>query len=147
ESFEVRESHECWTQRIENWFPFGFRAYSLLECRRIFEKFGTFNYPGCPTDNVRVPGMRYLAILGCSVAVAAITITLFFVPTLKQRTSALTGTVITADGRPIAGIQVYGSPGKCCPVSRDLTRTNNFGVFRLERPGSVIHISDSVQNR
>lgn len=54
----------------------------------------------------------------------------------------IVGTVTARDGKPIAGVSIYGSEWKtCCPNQRDFTTTDENGQFRLEHPGAVIHFS------
>lgn len=63
-------------------------------------------------------------------------------PFLAQTESPVKGIVVTADGKPLGGVVVYGSVWKrCCPYQQDKTVTNDKGEFRLEHPGSVIHLS------
>jgi hypothetical protein len=67
-------------------------------------------------------------------------VVLFLVPALLgQADQPIQGIVVTQDGQPIAGVSVYGSLGKCCPVQREQTTTDKNGAFRLQRPGTVIH--------
>ena len=59
-----------------------------------------------------------------------------------QTTPAISGTVKTREGQPLAGVLVYGSMSKtCCPFKREQTATNSEGQFLLEQPGRVIHLS------
>lgn len=63
---------------------------------------------------------------------------------LAQTKSALEGVVVTADGKPVAGVTVYGSVWKrCCPYQRDEVKTDDKGKFHLEHPGAVLHFSKS----
>jgi hypothetical protein len=64
-----------------------------------------------------------------------------------QTESAVKGIVVTADGKPLGGVMVYGGVWKrCCPYQQDKVVTNDKGEFRLEHPGSVIHLSkESLQ--
>jgi hypothetical protein len=68
---------------------------------------------------------------------------LVFVTTsaLAQADFRVSGAITTKDGRPIAGVLVYGSLGKCCPSQREQFTTGEDGAFRLEHPGVVIHLS------
>jgi hypothetical protein len=57
-----------------------------------------------------------------------------------QAGPSITGTVVTENGQPIAGVVVYGSIGKtCCPYKRQEVTTNEKGEFLLGQPGAVIH--------
>jgi hypothetical protein len=49
------------------------------------------------------------------------------------------GVVVASDGRPIDGVTVYGSNGRCCPFMSERVETDNAGSFRLEEPVKVIH--------
>jgi uncharacterized GH25 family protein len=61
---------------------------------------------------------------------------------LAQADYPLTGVVTTKEGKPIAGVTVYGSMSKdCCPFKRDQATTDQNGQFRIEHPGGVIHFS------
>jgi hypothetical protein len=53
----------------------------------------------------------------------------------------IVGVVATKDGKPVAGVFVYGSDWTCCPPQQDAATTDENGSFRLERPGAVIHFS------
>jgi len=53
----------------------------------------------------------------------------------------IVGVVATKDGKPLPGMRVYGSEWTCCPRQQDAATTDENGVFRLERPGAVIHLS------
>jgi hypothetical protein len=62
---------------------------------------------------------------------------------LAQADHPLTGIVTTKEGKPIAGVTVYGSMSKaCCPFKREQTTTDQNGQFRIEHPGAVIHFSN-----
>ena len=61
-----------------------------------------------------------------------------------QTNSAVSGTVTTRGGEPVAGVLVYGSMSTtCCPFKREQITTNPEGHFRLEQPGRVVHFSRS----
>lgn len=61
-----------------------------------------------------------------------------------QTNSAISGTVTTRDGQPVANVLVYGSMSTtCCPFKREQATTNSEGHFRLEQPGRVVHFSQS----
>lgn len=47
------------------------------------------------------------------------------------------GVVVTLGGTPISGVKVYGSTG--ISVTRELTKTDDAGHFRLDHPGAVLH--------
>lgn len=68
-------------------------------------------------------------------------------PTLAQNPLPITGTVITEDGQPIAGVIVQGSLWKsCCPAQQDSATSDEKGEFRLEHGGLVIHfLKDNLQ--
>jgi hypothetical protein len=51
----------------------------------------------------------------------------------------ITGRVAGRDGAPVAKVIVSGSEWKCCPVQRDIVKTDDSGSFRLEHPGRVLH--------
>jgi hypothetical protein len=69
---------------------------------------------------------------------------LFASSVLGQTSSAISGTVRTKSGQPVAGVLVYGSMSTtCCPFKREQTTTNSEGYFRLEQPGRVVHFSQS----
>jgi hypothetical protein len=72
---------------------------------------------------------------------------LFLAPAvLGQADTPIQGTVVTREGKPIEGVHVYGSQGRCCPVWGEQTVTNKEGQFRLERPETVIHFfQESLQ--
>jgi hypothetical protein len=55
--------------------------------------------------------------------------------------SALSGNVTDANGHPLGGVHIWGSPGECCPVKSDTAETSSTGDFRIGRPGQVIHVS------
>lgn len=57
----------------------------------------------------------------------------------SARETGLQGTVTDSQGKPLAGVHVQGSPGKCCPSDSESTESNSFGKFQLQRPGQVIH--------
>lgn len=63
--------------------------------------------------------------------------------------ATLQGTVTSSDGRPLAGVVVYGSLSKtCCPFKRESTITDESGQFRLENPGDVVHfVKEGLQPR
>ena|SRR6185437_6714157 len=71
----------------------------------------------------------------------------FASPTLAQTAFPITGTVVTDDGQPVAGVVVQGSVWKsCCPVQQDLVTSDKKGEFRLEHGGTVIHfLKDDLQ--
>lgn len=59
---------------------------------------------------------------------------------LSQAGSPLSGTVVAKDGKPVSGVVVAGSIWKdCCPVRRDIVKTDGDGDFRIEHPGAVLH--------
>jgi hypothetical protein len=61
-------------------------------------------------------------------------------PVLPQRPSALSGTVVTKDDKPVAAVAVVGSIWKdCCPAQRDKVNSDGRGDFRIEHPGAVLH--------
>jgi hypothetical protein len=61
---------------------------------------------------------------------------------LAQADYPVTGIVTTKEGKPIAGVTVYGSVSKtCCPFKREQATTDQNGQFRIEHPGAVIHFS------
>lgn len=64
-----------------------------------------------------------------------------FLPQSRAQTeSRLHGVVVTADGKPLGGVAVYGSVWKlCCPREQDKAKTNEKGEFVLEHPGVVVH--------
>jgi hypothetical protein len=53
----------------------------------------------------------------------------------------IVGIAATKDGKPVAGVYVYGSQWTCCPPQQDTATTDENGGFRLERPGAIIHFS------
>jgi len=59
------------------------------------------------------------------------------------------GTVTTREGKPAAGVLVYGSEWSCCPAKQDRMTTDKNGSFRIEHPGAVLHFrpSDTFQPR
>lgn len=71
----------------------------------------------------------------------------FASPTLAQSALPLTGTVVTDDGLPMAGVMVQGRLWKdCCPAQQDSATSNEKGEFRLEHGGLVIHfLKDNLQ--
>jgi hypothetical protein len=61
---------------------------------------------------------------------------------LGQSKQSMKGLVVTKDGKPIAGVLVYGSVWKrCCPYQQDKVTTDGKGEFLLEHPGSVVHFT------
>lgn len=59
-----------------------------------------------------------------------------------QAEQALEGVVVTADGKPLAGVAVLGSRGKrCCPFQHEMADTDEKGAFVLKHPGAVVHFS------
>lgn len=66
---------------------------------------------------------------------------LAFAASLSPQTKpAITGVIVAKDGRPIAGVQVWGSAWKdCCPVQYDQTTTGDQGKFVLEHRAAVVH--------
>lgn len=68
-------------------------------------------------------------------------------PTLPQNALPITGTVVTDDGQPIAGVMVQGELWKtCCPAQQDSATSDEKGEFRLEHGGPVIHfLKDNLQ--
>ncbi|MGB7330195.1 MAG: carboxypeptidase-like regulatory domain-containing protein [Terriglobales bacterium] len=54
--------------------------------------------------------------------------------------AALSGKVTDANGKPLAGVDVQGSSGKCCPVKKDSAKTDPMGDFHLDRAGQVIRV-------
>lgn len=80
---------------------------------------------------------RAIISLRCLVVTLGFLISL---PNLCQSETPLAGTVTTKDGRPTAGVEVFGSTSKVSyPVTREETKTDSEGHFRLEHPGEVIH--------
>lgn len=59
----------------------------------------------------------------------------------------ISGTVTTADGRPAAGVDVFGSEWTCCPTKHDDVKTDQSGSFRIEHPGEVLHFFDGMQTQ
>jgi hypothetical protein len=51
----------------------------------------------------------------------------------------IAGRVAGSDGAPVAKVIVSGSEWKCCPVQRDIVKTDDSGSFRIEHPGTVLH--------
>ncbi|MFZ0466489.1 MAG: carboxypeptidase-like regulatory domain-containing protein [Candidatus Acidiferrales bacterium] len=61
---------------------------------------------------------------------------------IGQATSQIHGTVLTKDGRPLAGAYVLGSEWKnCCPVQYDHMTTGAEGEFTLAHRVPVIHFT------
>jgi hypothetical protein len=51
------------------------------------------------------------------------------------------GNVLMSDGKPIAGVGIYGSNGRrCCSSPLDTTETNQNGEFHLDRPEVILHL-------
>jgi hypothetical protein len=70
-----------------------------------------------------------------------IALVLLLAPAASSQTDlALEGTV-TANGQPVAGVSVMGSPKTCCFSTPEITKTDEKGMFRLEHPGAVVHFS------
>jgi hypothetical protein len=74
-----------------------------------------------------------------SMTCATATVLLLIFLSSAQETGLL-GTVTDSQGKPLAGVHVQGSPGKCCPSDSESTESNSFGKFQLKRPGQVIHL-------
>ena len=53
------------------------------------------------------------------------------------------GTIVARDGRPVAGVVVFGSVWFCCPPQQDRVRADQSGSFRIEHPGAVLHFLPS----
>jgi hypothetical protein len=54
--------------------------------------------------------------------------------------SGLKGIVTDAQGKPLAGVKVFGSSTNCCPAKSDQAETNSAGEFHLDHPGGVIRL-------
>jgi hypothetical protein len=69
-------------------------------------------------------------------------------PSLSPQTKpAITGVVVTQDGRPIAGVQVWGSAWKqCCPVEYEHMASGQDGTFQLSHSVPIIYFTkDGLQ--
>lgn len=52
---------------------------------------------------------------------------------------AIHGNVTSPDGRPISGVEVYGTKEVCCPVSVKWTITKADGSFAISDAGPILH--------
>ena len=95
--------------------------------------------------NIRTPvSVQRTSVSSPPVWQAILAASLFASSIFGQTTSAISGTVTTRDGQPVANVLVYGSMSTtCCPFKREQTTTNSEGHFHLEQPGRVVHFSQS----
>jgi hypothetical protein len=53
------------------------------------------------------------------------------------------GKVVSESGKPVEGVEVYGTKWTCCPVTVKSTKTKLDGTFSLTEPGAVLHFRRS----
>jgi hypothetical protein len=53
------------------------------------------------------------------------------------------GKVVSESGKPIEGVEVYGTKWKCCPATVKSMTTKADGTFSLTEPGAVLHFRRS----
>jgi|SRR5690348_7107865 len=79
---------------------------------------------------------------------AALFLLLTLLASLSPQTKpAITGIVVAHDGRPIAGVQVWGSAWKqCCPVEYEHMASGQDGTFQLSHSVPIIYFTkDGLQ--
>jgi hypothetical protein len=53
------------------------------------------------------------------------------------------GKVVSESGKPIEGVEIYGTKWKCCPATVKSMTTKRDGIFTLTEPGAVLHFRRS----
>lgn len=52
------------------------------------------------------------------------------------------GSIVSTDGKPVAGATVYGDDWACCPAEREILKTAGDGSFAFSHPTKFVRVND-----